>query len=190
MLYWICKIIAYIPFWLIFPAIVKGRRNLPKGKCIYIVNHRSNIDPLLVLNMFWRKQYTLSKQEIFRNKIFAKFLKLMNAIPVNREKVDISTIKKCLTVLKDENVLIIFPEGTRNKTSEILSEFKGGAGIFAIKSEAPIIPIWIKEKPKLFMLNKLYVGEPFYLTKEQSSQSDEIMRNKMLELHKSTIRKK
>ncbi|MBO5885111.1 MAG: 1-acyl-sn-glycerol-3-phosphate acyltransferase [Clostridia bacterium] len=189
MLYWFLKILCFIPYWIMFPTFVKGRKNLPKGKCVFIVNHRSNFDPPLMLNMFWRTQHTLAKQELFKNKLGAAFFKGMKAIPINREKVEISTVKQCLGVLKKGGILTVFPEGTRNTTNKPLGEIKGGAAIFAIKAESPIVPIWIKNKPKLFRFNRIYVGKPFYITKDQSAESDNIMRDKLLELSELIINK-
>ena len=96
--------------------------------------------------MIWRKQYCVAKKELFKNKLIKIFLKGMNAIPIDRQKVEISTVKKCLSVLKNNKILTIFPEGTRNKTKEPLGDIKSGASIFATKSNSPIVPIWIKKK--------------------------------------------
>ena len=190
MFYWFIKIIAYIPFWILYPARLKNKKNLPKGKCVIIANHTSNIDPLLLVNMIWRKQYCVAKKELFKNKLIKIFLKGMNAIPIDRQKVEISTVKKCLSVLKNNKILTIFPEGTRNKTKESLGDIKSGASIFATKSNSPIVPIWIKKKPRLFCFNTITIGKPFYITKEESENGDEIMKNKLLELRATVINKK
>ncbi len=188
MFFWFIKIIAFIPFWIMFPARLKNKKNLPKGKCVIIANHRSNLDPLLLVNMIWRKQYCIAKKELFKNCLLRGFFKSMNAIPIDRQKVEISTVKQCLSVLKNNKILTIFPEGTRNKTNKALGEIKGGASIFAIKSNAPIVPVWIKKKPRLFCFNTIIIGKPFYITKEESSNSDEILKNKLLELSENATK--
>ena len=190
MFFWFIKIIAFIPFWILYPTRLKNKKNLPKGKCVIIANHRSNIDPLILVNMIWRKQHCVAKKELFKNCILRGFLKSMNAIPIDRQKVEISTIKQCLSVLKNNKILTIFPEGTRNKTDMPLGEIKGGASIFATKANAPIVPVWIKKKPKLFCFNTITIGTPFYITKEDSEHGDEIMKNKLLELRETVIDKK
>mgnify|MGYP002798405234 FL=1 len=190
MFFWIIKILAYIPFWILFPTIIKNKKNLPSGKCVLVSNHRSNIDPLLLVNMIWREQHCLAKKELFKNWLLKAFLKGMKAIPVDRKNVEISTVKTCLKVLKNNKILTIFPEGTRNKTNNPLGEIKSGACVFATKSNAPIVPIWIKKKPKLFCFNTIIVGKPFYVEKEQLNQGDEIIKNNLLELmNKSNLKK-
>lgn len=189
MFYWFMKIIAFIPFWLMFPAIVRKKNKLPKGKCIFVANHRSNVDPLLLVNMFWRTQHFIAKKELFKNPLLRAIMKGMKSIPIDRDKVEISTIKLCLSVLKNNKILTIFPEGTRNKTKEPLLEIKNGTSVFAIKSNAPIVPIWIKKQPRLFCMNTIYVGEPFYLTKEDSDNSGEIIKQHLLKLREQQIKK-
>lgn len=189
MFFWFVKILAFIPFWILFPTKIKKFAKIPKGKCIFVANHRSNIDPLIMLNVFWREQNIVAKKELYKNKVFSLVLKGMKTIPINREKVELSTVKHCLTVLKKNKILTIFPEGTRNKTNNILGEIKEGAGLFAIKGNAPIVPIWIKKKPRPFCLNTIYVGEPFVLTKDDLDDSSKIIAEKLLSLRERTLKK-
>ncbi len=188
MFYWFIKIIAFIPFWLLYPTFVKRKSKLPKGKCIFVCNHLSNIDALLLLNIFTRTQHVLAKKELYKRPLLRAFLKGMKTIPIDRENVEISTVKQCLKLLKNNKTLTIFPEGTRNKTQEPILEIKNGAGIFAVKSSAPIVPIWIKKKPRLFRFNTIYIGEPFYITKEQSDNSGEIIKEQLLKLREESLK--
>ncbi len=190
MFFWLLKIIAFIPFWLLYPTRVKKFAKIPKGKCVFVINHRSNIDPLIMLNMFWREQHIVAKKELYKNCMLRAILKGMKTIPIDREKTEITTIKQCLKVLKNNKILSIFPEGTRNKTGKVLGEIKEGAGLLAIKGDAPVVPIWIKKKSKPFCLNTIYVGEPFSLNKDQLKESSEIIKQKLLALHDQTIKKK
>lgn len=189
MIYWLLKIICYIPFWLLYPVRKKGNK-LPKGKVVIIANHRSNADPLILIANFARNMHCVAKKELFKNKLVGWFFKKMKAIPIDRDNIDISTIKTCLKVLKDEEILTIFPEGTRNKTEEPLLEIKNGASVFAYKSNSPIVPIWFDKKPKLFRMTKLYIGEQFYITKENYENSGEIMKEKLLEVKQQSENKK
>lgn len=189
MFFWLIKILCYIPFWLLYPVVFKGKK-IPKGKVVLISNHISNCDPLILLNMIWRSQYVISKKELFKSKIGNAFFRGMKAIPVDREKVEISTIKQSLSVLKKGKILTIFPEGTRNKTDQPLLEIKNGASIFAYKANAPIVPVWFSRKPRLFRLTKVYIGEPFYITKDNFDNSGKVMEEKLLELRSVSQQKK
>lgn len=157
------KILLYVFFWFLFPTIFKGKRNIPKGKVIFICNHTSNVDPIIVELSCWKEKFYLSKKELFKNKLVGGILKNMNTIPIDRGKTDLNAIKMSLKILNKGKALVIFPEGTRNKTNETLGEVKAGAAMFAIKAKAPIVPIWIKKKAKLFRFNVLQFGKPFTL---------------------------
>lgn len=187
MLFWLVKLLVQIPFSLCFPCIVKGKKNLPKGKVIIVCNHQSNIDYTYLFYRIWRKQHVLAKKSLFKKGIANWFFKNCGGIPVDRESVSIQTIKDCLKVLNNDKILTIFPEGTRNKTQDKLLEFKAGASIFAVKAHAPIVPVVIKKRPKFFCFNKVIIGEPIYFDEsfkgeEGTKRANQILREKMLEM--------
>ena len=183
------KILLYIPVWLMLPTIFKGKRNIPKGKVIFVCNHRSNFDAVLLALSTFRNQKYLAKKELFKNKFVGGFLKALGSIPIDRNGTDIKAVKLCLTALKKGKILTIFPEGTRNKTEQVLGEVKSGACLMAIKSKTPIVPVWISKKPKLFCINTLTFGKAFTLDefynqkldKETLEQAGNILQEKILE---------
>lgn len=187
MLYWFIKILLFIPFSIMFPCRIIGKKRIPKGKCIIICNHRSNIDYIYLWNKIWRKQYVLAKKELFKGKLVNCFFTKMGGIPVDRESIDLSVIKNSLTALKKNKILTIFPEATRNKTSQDLLEFKAGASVFSIKANAPIVPIYIQKRPHFLGFNRIVVGEPIffddsYKGTEGTERANEFLCEKMLEL--------
>lgn len=186
-MFWIMKFITWIPFTFLFPCKIIGKKNMPKGKVIICCNHKSNFDYIYIFTKIWRKQYVLSKDSLYKNWFTRWFFRSCCGIPVNRENVSIATIKESLTVLKKEKILTIFPEGTRNKTEEPLLEFKAGASVFAVRSGAPIIPMYIVKKGNFFRRNVVMVGEPIYFDntfkgEEGTKKANEIIKEKMLEL--------
>ena len=116
-------------------------------------------------------------------------MRQMRTIPIQRGKLDLTATKSALKVLKQGKGLVIFPEGTRNKTDKTLGSIKAGAAMFAIKSQSPIVPIWIKKKPKLFRCNVLQYGKPFILEEfydkklnaETLEKASKIIETKLLE---------
>ena len=75
------------------------------------------------------------------------------------------SILKILKLLKSNEKVVIFPEGTRNKSkTNELQEIKGGAGVFAVKAKCQIVPIMMLKKPKMFIKTKLIIGQPFDLS--------------------------
>lgn len=186
-MYYFLKIITILFVCILTPCVVKGKKNIPKGKCIFCVNHKSNFDCVYLLSYFWRKQYILSKKELYDKKLLKPILKAMCTIPVDRAKPELSTIKKCFSVLKNNKILTIFPEGTRNQTSEKLLPFKPGIIEIALRSNAPVVPIAIKKKGRLFRINKIVVGKPIYfnqidLGENKVEMASEILRQELLKL--------
>ena len=196
MIFWIMKFILFIPFTLFFPCSMKGKKKIPKGKAIIVCNHKSNVDYIYLWNKIWRKQYVLSKDSLYKNPIFRWFFRSNGGIPVNREKVGLSTIKESMAVLKNNKLLTIFPEGTRNKTNEPFLEFKAGASVFAVKTNAPISPVYIVKNGNFFVFNKVLIGDPIYFDdtfkgEEGTQKANEIIKEKMLELkHEYETKKK
>ena len=76
----------------------------------------------------------------------------------------------------------------RNKTGEELQELKGGAGVFAVKTKSPVVPVMFLKKPRIFRRTFYIVGKPFELdefydkklVKEDYDKIDSIIRDKML----------
>lgn len=123
-----------------FKVTVLGEENIPKsGPVIICSNHISNYDPPLVGITCSRHIHFLAKEELFSNKIIGKILRKVNAFPIKRGMRDRNALRQGLQVLKEGNVLGLFPEGTRSKTGE-LKRGLAGAGFFALRSQAQIIP--------------------------------------------------
>lgn len=199
MFLWISRILCFIPLNIIHPTVIKGRKNMPKGKAIISCNHWSNWDiALYVLNTSERVNI-MAKKELFKNKVFGGLLKDYGGIPIDRDGNDLNAIKTCIKKLKDNEKLFVFPEGTRHKPEgEVLGEIKSGMAMIAIKTKTPIVPVWIERKPKLFRKSVYHIGQPFELEgfygkkldEETLNQANEVVRAKMLELYQQTKEKK
>ena len=158
------QILLALPIRMLFPTKIIGKKNIPKGACILSSNHTSNMDAVVFAVKTWEKKYYLAKKELFENKLFGFFLKKVGGIKIDRQANDVTAIKNCLKVLKDNKKLFIFPEGTRvhNENME-LGQVKHGVAMFAIKAKVPVVPIFILRQPKIFRRNKIFIGQPFTL---------------------------
>lgn len=162
MFFVIIYILAILPVLIILPTKVLGKKNFKKGKKIVICNHTSNFDPIL-LDFYLRKKIRfLGKKELFKNKFMAWIMKGLGVVKVDRGHADLTATKTILTLLKQNQTVGIFPQGTRSDEENL--EIKNGVCMFAIKSKAPIVPMYIVKKPKLFRFNKILVGKPFELS--------------------------
>ena len=157
-------IVAIIKFFLffIFRVEVKGRENVPtEGSAMMAVNHRSNWDPVIVAVTSPRKLRFMAKSELFKNKLIGKLLTSFGAFPIQRGKGDVGAIKGALTLLKNGELMLIFPEGTRVKEGENV-EAKPGTVMLAIRSHVPVIPTYISGKYRWFSKITITFGEPIY----------------------------
>lgn len=149
---------------LFYPTKVKGKENLPKGAAIISSNHTSNYDALLLACNTWEKKRYLAKKELFKSPIMRVLMKWAGAIKIDRSTSDVTAVKNCLKVLKDGKKLVIFPEGTRNKSEDMeLGEVKHGVSMFAIKAKVPVVPMYINRKPKFMHRTIITFGQPFEL---------------------------
>ena len=166
MLFYIVLALIYLPVKLLFPTIVKGRKNLPKGKAIYAPNHQTNFDIMIIACGLYRRIYALGKAELFKNKFRSWFLKGIGCVKVNRGTADIEAVKNVYTVLKKkQKPIVIFPTGTRNSSPDEVQDIKNGVAMFSVKTHSPIVPMVMIKKPRLFRFNKFVIGKPLDLTK-------------------------
>ena len=105
------------------------------------------------------------------NPIARWFFTYMGAFPVDRGKADLTAIKKALTVLKQGQKLIIFPEGTRVKEG-MSGEAKSGAAMMAVRTGSPVLPVYITPGRKAFRGCTVTFGDPFYLPKPEKGEHD------------------
>lgn len=158
-LYSFIRAILSVIFKIFFRINVTGLENVPtEGKIIICSNHVSMLDPITVGISVSRRIYFMAKKELFENKFFGKLLDRLGAFPVDREGADLAAIRNSLKILKCENALGIFPEGTRSKKEDI-DNAKPGIAMISIKGKAPIIPIYIDTKYKLFRKINIIIGE-------------------------------
>lgn len=127
-----------------YPFEIKGAENCEKMKGGYIIcsNHLSNFDPIFLMISHKRPIYFMAKEELFRNKFFNWFFTKMGAFAVKRGKNDKSALLKSENIIKNEEILGIFIEGTRSKTGEFLRP-KAGVTLIAKNTNATIIPVCI-----------------------------------------------
>jgi len=153
------KKIARVVFKFLYKINVYGEKNIEnQGNIIICANHIHNFDTIIISLVYPEQIFWMAKKQLFKYKIPAYFLEKLGAFPVDREEADLSTFKKSLSVLKNNGVLGIFPEGTRVKTVDI-ENAKPGVGLIAIKSRANVLPIFIEGTYKPFSKINVYIGE-------------------------------
>ena len=125
---------------------VTGREHVRLDRAaVYCSNHQSNVDPPVLFEALHPRMHILYKHEIDQIPILARAFRLGGFIPVDRRNRDASlkSIEAGARSIQSGNSFLIFPEGTRSRTDELLPFKKGGIHM-AILAQAPIVPIAIR----------------------------------------------
>lgn len=139
---------------------VVNPEKLPKdGQYLMVANHRSIIDPPIVETALKETKIFgpwISKKELYNSFFFGLFVRHAGSILLDREQNQMSGFFADIkSAVKEGKSIFIFPEGTRNKSEEAISEFKEGSRIIALKNRLPILPIYIKNDAQKALKNAL-----------------------------------
>ncbi len=126
-----------------FRLQIDGLENVPKvGPFIISPVHRSNVDFFLTSTLSDLQVCFMAKDSLWKNKTLGKFLNKMGTFGVSRGKPDRESLKTSEWVLNQKDVLVVFPEGTRQQGDRVEDIFEGAA-FLSIKCQAPIVPVGI-----------------------------------------------
>ena len=155
-LYYILLPLAWLVFHIGFRVHTVGRENLRKVQtkgCIIAPNHVSAIDPVfIVISRFWgRRMLVFAKKELFEiNALLTWFFRCCGALCVRGTKEELEIIDRTVEACRAGETLLIFPEGTRNKTPDTFLPFHEGSFKIAEKANVPIIPMTIVNSAAVF----------------------------------------
>ncbi|CDQ39789.1 MULTISPECIES: lysophospholipid acyltransferase family protein [Virgibacillus] len=170
-LYKIAKSVVALIFYPLYRIKVIGKENVPnKGPVIICSNHISNLDPPVVGITSPRDISFMAKDELFEKPFIGWLLSNIQAFPVKRGMSDRNALRKGLATLKDGHTLGLFPEGTRSKTGE-LGEPLSGAGFFALRSDAVIVPCAIIGTYQPLKQLKVVYGQPIPMEELRTSKA-------------------
>jgi 1-acyl-sn-glycerol-3-phosphate acyltransferase len=122
-----------------------GGQRIPRGRTIvFCANHTSNIDAPLLFHLLHPRLHLLYKVEFGRMPILGRAARLAGFIPVERTNHDQSqhAVDEAAESVARGHSFLVFPEGTRSRTGDLLP-FKKGGFIMAIKAQVPIVPVAI-----------------------------------------------
>ena len=137
---------VYLGLWLCGIRFkVADADNLPLDRAaVYCSNHESNVDPPILFTALHPRMHILYKHEIDQIPVLARAFRMGGFIPIDRRNKEsaMRSIEKGAKSIRDGSSFLIFPEGTRSRTGQMLP-FKKGGFVMAIKAGAPIVPIAI-----------------------------------------------
>lgn len=173
-----CKFLLFMTF---LPVTYQGVESFPKEPVIFIANHQSSLDIMLVGSVIGsRPSVWLSKRELFEYPVLGQLLGHIG-IPVNANdgpRSSLGTVEKAVQKLKEGFDVIIFPEGARYNDGTIHSFYSGFAAIAKL-SGAQVVPLFISGTgwamaPGQSLIRRapliITVGKPFVCGKEEAVQ--------------------
>ena len=164
----------------LFRVRCTGRENVPPtGGVLVLSNHQSQFDPMLVGLAIDRRLNYLARETLFRFPPFRWLIRSLDAIPIDREGLGLAGLKETLRRLKRDELVLIFPEGTRTPDGEV-HPLKPGFSALAQRTSVPLLPVaidgafdaWPRWKllPGLATIH-VHIGEP--IPPEQAKLYDE-----------------
>lgn len=142
------RILGQIVFAIIARVRLSGLENVPaEGPFIIASNHLSWFDVPLIPAYFARPVVYMAKEENFQGKI-GWLVRFLGAFPVKRGEADRQALRAATEQLKEGNIVVIFPEGTRSKT-HTMARGHSGLGMIALRSGVPVLPVAVTGSEKL-----------------------------------------
>jgi len=165
-----CKYISSPIIEKFFLERIEGRENIPSTNFILAPNHLDGKDHWFIMALLKERLKNVralaamdSLKILFISSLLYYFT---NAIKVDRRKVDRkSLLDKIIKNLKENRIIVIYPEGDSNN-KKMLLKGKTGVAELALRTNVPIIPLGIKAVDNSFK-RVIKIGKPLYYLKEK-----------------------
>ena len=161
---------------LLFHPKVIGLENIPKtGRVVLAGNHTKWLDPVTLVGISKRQIHFLAKDELFHG--ITKFIvKGMGCVPVNRRIHDKNALSSAEEFLNKDLCIGVFPEGTINRTDDIIMPFKIGAVKMSYDTSSLLVPFIITGKYRIIGKSvRIEFLKPIKIGEELSKENDKLM---------------
>ena len=190
--YEVVRGLANVIFHTVMPVRFHHKERLDRERpYIMIANHNHALDPVPMAMAVKHDQLVfLGKKELGSKPWIRKMLTRLHCILVDRHNVDMEAMRACMKAVKMKKILLIFPEGTRHHEGQ-MEHIEAGTALIAMRSRAPVIPIYFDRKLSFFRITNLYVGEPIpyddLLAEGINAETCEKMNERMRETYRRMI---
>jgi 1-acyl-sn-glycerol-3-phosphate acyltransferase len=141
--YYLCRRGCQIVATMLFQVRVFNRHFEPAdGGAVYICNHQSFLDPVLMAMALKRPMNFMARDSLFRLPGFKQLIRSVNTFPVRRAAADTGALKEAMRRLKAGGQVVVFPEGTRTGDGRI-RRFLPGVALLAQRAATWTVPVLI-----------------------------------------------
>lgn len=176
---------------------VFGLENLPKGPAIIAPNHISLFDPPIIGASIREELHFLAKQGLFDYPVLGTIIRYLNSHPVSGTGQELQSLKMICHLLQEGHKVVIFPEGTRSESGDLLP-LKTGVSMLALRCKVPIIPVYIHGSYEVWPVDQKWpgmkgktsctIGKPIYSEQFSGLKKHDAM-NAMTEALREAINK-
>ena len=154
------RVVLFISHWFWSPVMllftfmhlkVRGRENItPKVPCIYVANHVSQLDIMVLVRAITVPLFFVAKMELKKVPVLSQYITAMGMIFIDRKDKEkaMTSMREAIARIRAGYDVITFPEGTRSKTGELMV-FKRGTFIIAKEGNIPVVPVAIRGTEKM-----------------------------------------
>ena len=156
---------------ILYPYEVVNMPELEDKAYLLVANHKSNWDPLFVSILFPKQVRWMAKRELFEKPILKQILQGVCAISVDRDHGDAKSTIIAMRALKKNEIVGIFPEGTRVKDVDY-DRAKPGTILLASRTGTEVLPLYIEGDYKLFRKRRYIFRVPIPFEKEKLTEEE------------------
>ena len=177
---WIIKHLILTYYKIVYRLSCENYKELKdtEGAVIICANHVNLLDGLAIGCISKKKVCFVAKEELYHNRFINWLFHIFDIIPVKRGEGDVKFIKNALFLLKNGEVLGIFPEGTR-KGLEKGEQVHNGASYLSVKTKTPVIPVGVVGSFKPFTKVVIRYGKKMDLEKYNKDNLDDYTKDIM-----------
>lgn len=190
--YW-CAITLFKLYFKLFHRLrIYGVDDIYRGAAFIASNHASFYDPPLISATWPEDVHFLARKLLFSNRFFGFLIRKLHAHPIHGSARDAATFKIIEDLVKDNQKVVIFPEGSRSLSGHLHS-LKPGLAMLALRTNTPIIPLYIRGTfeawpansrwPKIGKNLDCVFGKPLFPNAYQNLEKKEAIRTMTQDVH-------
>lgn len=171
---------------LIYRLDIQGQEHIPSaGPYVVVSNHQSIFDVPIMFHLIRPYPQVLAKQELFRNPLARYFLRLMGAVPVDRQQAGTRAVRDLIHILRSGGIVGLYPEATRIRRGKVPGSVRPKAGslFIARRLGCPILPLAIEYPLRAFHRTRVCIGPSYRVEALEEGQklSEEQLGQRMMQ---------